>query len=123
MLNKMCFWNDFFSAVSATGHEYVVKDIIEPQAKQTEVNADKYTELHCTKEDYMVYAFLLSKTRYRVFISATMGGKAAFEENEKFIFLAVCHMKSGNREDAFFPCDFVDLIEGHHDFSVFWGHG
>lgn len=81
MLNKMCFWNDFFSAISATGHEYVVKDIIEPQAKQTEVNPDKYTELHCTKEDYMVYAFLLSKTRYRVFISATMGGKAAFEEN------------------------------------------
>lgn len=81
MLNKMCFWNDFFTAISYTGPDYVVKDIIEPQTKQNEINPDKYTELHCTKEDYMVYLFLLSKPKYRVFISATMGGKEAFEEN------------------------------------------
>lgn len=81
MLNKMCFWNDFFTAVSEAGNEYVVKDIIEPETKQTENNANRYTELHCTKEDLMVYMFLLKKTKYRIFISATMGGKKPFEEN------------------------------------------
>ena len=81
MLNKMCFWNDFFTAVSESGNEYVVKDVIEPETKQTENNANRYTELHCTKEDLMVYMFLLKKTKYRIFISATMGGKKPFEEN------------------------------------------
>ena len=79
--NQMCFWNDFVTAVEYCGAEFVCKDIIEHVNKQNELNPEKYCELHCTKEDFLCWKFLYEKAKYRVLISATMGGKAAFEEN------------------------------------------
>lgn len=84
MSNHMCFWNDFFTAITSTGKEYICKDIIEPGYKQNEQNPEKYTELHCTKEDFLCWKFLYEKAKYRVCITATMGGKEAFEENNGF---------------------------------------
>ena len=95
MSNHMCFWNDFFTAISYCGWEYVCKDVIEPGCKQNEQNPEKYTELHCTKEDFLCWKFLYEKAKYRVCITATMGGKEAFEENNGLHF---SELKEGKLE-------------------------
>ena len=86
MANQMCFWNDFIEAVEYCGAEFVCKDIIEPATKQNEDNAEKYCEIHCIKEDFLCWNYLYKKAKYRVLISATMGGKEAFEENNGLHF-------------------------------------
>lgn len=77
--NYMCHWHDFQTAIHITGNEYLLKDI-------AIVNEDKHISVSfkCTKEDYLVYMFLLSKAKYKVLCSATIGGKAAYDENMGF---------------------------------------
>ena len=73
--NYMCHWNDFLTAIYATGDEYLVKDL------STDEDGKAYVSFNCIKEDYMVSHFLLNQADYRVMMSATVGGKSAFDEN------------------------------------------
>lgn len=77
--NYMCHWHDFWTAITITGPEYLLKDI-------TVANDDKHVSVSfkCTKEDYLVYMFLLQRSMYKVFCSATIGGKVAYDENMGF---------------------------------------
>ena len=77
--NYMCFWSDFNTAIKDAGDEYLLKDI-------TIVNADQSTSVsfRCTKEDFLVYRYLLSRANYKVMLSATVGGKDAYNENMGF---------------------------------------
>lgn len=73
--NEMCHWRDFLTAVSEAGNNYLIKQV-------------EYDDEHiptvifnCVKEDYMISHYLLKHTPHRVMMSATIGGKTAFEEN------------------------------------------
>lgn len=78
--NYQCFMHDFSCAVQETSSDYVIKDISEEEVDLFSPTK-KTVELHCVKEDYMVYKFLLSHSPYRVMTSATVGSKESFEEN------------------------------------------
>lgn len=73
--NEMCHWGDFLTAVSEAGSNYLIK--------QVEYDNDHIPTVifNCVKEDYMVSHYLLKHTPHRVMMSATVGGKVAFEEN------------------------------------------
>jgi len=77
--NYMGHWHDFNTAITITGPEYLLKDI-------NIANDDKHISVSfkCTKEDYLVYMFLLQRSKYKVFCSATIGGKVAYDENMGF---------------------------------------
>lgn len=77
--NHMCHWLDFSTAIQITGYEYLLKD-------KTISNEDNHISIafKCIKEDYLVYMFLLQRASYKVFCSATVGGKAAYDENMGF---------------------------------------
>ena len=77
--NQGCFWSDFNHAISEAGEEYLLKEITESNADKTLTVAFK-----CTKEDYIVYRYLLSQAEYKVMLSATVGGKCAYDENMGF---------------------------------------
>lgn len=79
--NYMCHWHDFNDAIRNTGTEYLLKDI-------NISNEDKHIScaFKCTKEDYLVFNYLLRKAPYKVFLSATVGGKEAYDENMGFRF-------------------------------------
>ena len=79
--NYMCHWHDFNDAIKNTGIDYLLKDI-------NISNEDKHIScsFKCTKEDYLVYRYILSKAPYKVFLSATVGGKDAYDENMGFRF-------------------------------------
>lgn len=79
--NYQCFMHDFSAAVQETSPDYMIKDITEEEAVDIFSPTNKIVELHCVKEDYMVYKFLLSHSPYRVMTSATVGSKESFEEN------------------------------------------
>ncbi|WP_296864654.1 helicase C-terminal domain-containing protein [uncultured Methanobrevibacter sp.] len=73
--NTACHWGDFLTAVSEAGSNYLIK--------QVEYNNEQIptVSFNCVKEDYMVSHYLLKHTPHRVMMSATVGGKIAFEEN------------------------------------------
>lgn len=73
--NECCHWGDFLTAVSEAGSNYLIK--------QVEYDNDHVPTViyNCVKEDYMVSHYLLKHTPHRVMMSATVGGKTAFEEN------------------------------------------
>ena len=79
--NYMCHWNDFNNAICNTGTEFLLKDI-------TISNEDKHMSIafKCTKEDFLVFNYLLRNAPYKVFLSATVGGKDAYDENMGFRF-------------------------------------
>lgn len=73
--NYMCVWNDFYTASHEAGMEYIVRQIHDDD------EGGKYVTFNCTKEDWMIYHFLLRRARNRVLVSATIGGRRAFEDN------------------------------------------
>ena len=77
--NYWCHWEDFLDDIKNTSTDYLLKDI-------TVANDDNHISVSfkCTKEDYLVYRYLLSKANYKVFCSATIGGKDAYDENMGF---------------------------------------
>ena len=77
--NYMCFWGDFTAAISNTGHEYIVKQIT-----TSNTTGLKTVSFKCTKEDFLVYNYLLRSADWKVFVSATIGGEAAYSENMGF---------------------------------------
>lgn len=80
--NYCCFWSDFNTAISEAGEEYLIKDICV-------TNADGHLSVsfRCTKEDYMIYKYLLSRAPAKVLLSATVGGIGAYKENMGFRYL------------------------------------
>ena len=74
--NYMCFFGDFWTAISGAGAEYLIKQI-------NISNKDSHVTvvMNCIKEDYMCYKFVLSHQPYHVFTSATVGLPSSFEEN------------------------------------------
>lgn len=73
--NHMTQINDYYITIDITGIDYMVKQII----KNKEGN--DYVVFNCTKEDWLVSKFLLKQANFSVLLSATVGGKLAFEEN------------------------------------------
>ena len=97
--NYCCFWSDFNTAISEAGEEYLIKDICV-------TNADGHLSVsfRCTKEDYMIYKYLLSRAPAKVLLSATVGGIDAYKENMGFRYLP-------NKEVEF------EIIPSTFDFS------
>ena len=84
-LDNICnTFDDFNMAIKNTGTEYLLTDIStvenEDHEKKTSVS------FRCTKEDWLVYRYLLTNAKYKVFLSATIGGEAAYAENMGFRF-------------------------------------
>ena len=79
--NFCCHWNDFMEAIRQTSTDYLLKDV-------TVSNEDGHISVafKCTREDYLIYKFLLYSTIWKVFVSATVGGKDAYDENMGFRF-------------------------------------
>ncbi len=80
--NQMCYWNDLMRCLQGINadneeiapHQYLLK-IGEDK------NGEKKVNFSCIKEDYMVYRYLLCEAGWKVLLSATVGGKSAYEEN------------------------------------------
>ncbi len=74
--NYMCFFGDFWTAITEAGSEYLIKQI-------NISNKDSHVTvvMNCIKEDYMCYRFILSHQPYHVMTSATVGLLSSFEEN------------------------------------------
>jgi len=100
--NYMCVWNDFRDAIKETGTEYLVKEINKKNDGTISVS------FRCTKEDFLVYRYLLSNSQYRIFVSATIGGKKPYDENMGFRHL------TKNDEDGIST---MDVIPSTFDFS------
>lgn len=79
--NFCCHWHDFMTAIEQTSTDYLLKDV-------TVSNEDGHVSVafKCTREDYLVYRFLLDTSLWKVFVSATVGGKDAYDENMGFRF-------------------------------------
>ena len=76
MRNYMCFYGDFWTAIHEAGEDYLIKQI-----NISNVDSHVTVVMNCIKEDYMCYKFVLSHQPYNVFLSATVGGHTAFDEN------------------------------------------
>lgn len=77
--NYGCFWSDFNTAISEAGNEYLLKEIT-----VINIDGDIHVSFKCTKEDYIVYRYLLSQANYKVMLSATVGGKESYDDNMGF---------------------------------------
>ena len=97
--NYCCFWSDFNTAISEAGEEYLIKDIC-----VTNVDGHLSVSFRCTKEDYMIYKYLLSRAPAKVLLSATVGGIESYKENMGFRYLP-------NKEVEF------EIIPSTFDFS------
>jgi Rad3-related DNA helicase len=73
--NHMGQIGDYYVTIDITGTDYMVKQTLENK------DAEKYVVFNCTKEDWLVQRFLLKQANFSVLLSATVGGKLAFEEN------------------------------------------
>ena len=72
--NYMCHWNDFCGAIAASGPEHFLKRVEE------DCDKNKVVKYNCTKEDWMVYNYILGQADWKVMLSATVGGKTSFVE-------------------------------------------
>ena len=77
--NYGCFWSDFNHAIKEAGEDYLLKDIT-----VVNIDGDIHVAFKCTKEDFIVYKYLLSQATYKVMLSATVGGKEAYDDNMGF---------------------------------------
>ena len=94
--NYCCFWSDFNTAINEAGEEYLLKDICV-------ANDDGHISVsfRCTKEDYMIYRYLLSRAKHKVLLSATIGGHDAYEENMGFRYLTDEEVKYNTLPNTF----------------------
>lgn len=74
--NHRCLISDFSTAINECGEQYLVK-------KKTIPNdgSEMSFSFSCAKEDYMCWEYLLSTALNNVLMSATVGMKAAFDDN------------------------------------------
>lgn len=83
--NYMCLWEDFCKAIMITGNEYLLKDVNIDSDNKSKINDNDITvTFKCTKEDYIVWNFFLTKGQHKVMLSATVGTKDAFDERMGF---------------------------------------
>lgn len=83
--NYNCHWHDMMQAIKICGNEYLLKDITISEHKKNNVNnEDIYISFKCTKEDYIVWYFLLQRAQHKVMLSATIGTKESFDERMGF---------------------------------------
>lgn len=82
--NNMCHWGDFVNAISITGYDYLLKEVSNTKDPKMSANERITTSFVCTKEDYITYRFLLTKSNYFCMLSATIGSKDSFNENMGF---------------------------------------
>lgn len=90
--NYMCFFGDFWTAITEAGYEYLIKQI-------NISNKDSHVTVvfNCIKEDYMCYRFVLSHQPYHVMTSATVGLLSSFEEN---VGIRYTHMNNNEQYDG-----------------------
>ena len=77
--NYGCFWADFNRAIAEAGDDYLLKDIT-----VVNIDGDIHVSFKCTKEDFIVFKYLLSQATFKVMLSATVGGKDAYDDNMGF---------------------------------------
>ena len=65
----------FTNIINITGKKYFVKQI---NIKEEEISNIEY---HCAKEDFLVYLTILTKTRFKVMVSATVGDQESYEDS------------------------------------------
>ena len=94
----ICHCEDFLMAVHAEGNQYIIKEL------SRGFNDSPIITFNYIKEDYMVSHFVLMNADYRVMMSATVGGKEAFDEN-----IGIHYTESKNSE--------MDRIPSTFDFS------
>lgn len=80
--NIGCHWSDFNKAIESVGTEFLLKDGLVDDSTVDENNVT--ITFRCTKEDWMVNKFLLTKANNVVMLSATVGGEDAYVENMGF---------------------------------------
>ena len=86
---SFCYWEDLERTLEdlPNAHQFLVKQI--------ELNKDneKKVSFNCSKEDWMIYKYILCEANWKVFLSATVGGKEAYEENIGARFTQEQHIK------------------------------
>ena len=65
---------DMYNIIMITGTKYFVKQI---NQKDDEISSIEY---HCAKEDFLIYLTLLTKTKFKVMVSATVGDQESYED-------------------------------------------
>ena len=93
-------FDEYYDIIHTCGKEYQLKEIAKDNSKE-EVPVCTF---RCLKEDYLVYKYLLSKAEYKVMLSATIGGKEAFDKNMGF-------------EYQEYPESFLDVVPSTFDFK------
>lgn len=84
--NSMCYWGDFMRTIGSLPledafgerheiHEYVIKQVTRNDKGEATMTYS------CTREDYMIYKYILCEAEWKVMLSATVGGKEPYEEN------------------------------------------
>lgn len=81
-LNHFCSFEDFMTSVESVDNCPFVKNVNHDQSGNVMVTWS------CVKEDYMVWRYILSHAKYRVFTSATVGNKNSFDENNGIRYTA-----------------------------------
>ena len=74
--NYNCYMTDFINAISSTGIDYLVKNI-----SMSKKSAEKSIVFNCAKEDLLCNIYLNSHAKHKIMLSATIGGKDAFDDN------------------------------------------
>ena len=79
--NYFCHWEDLYDAIKKTDVTFLLKT-------KNISNEDNHISFmfRCVKEDYLVYNYLLKQAPYKVFLSATVGGKDAYDDNMGFSY-------------------------------------
>ena len=75
-------FDEYYGLIEVCGKEYQLKEIT-PNTRKDE---GPVVTFRCLKEDYLVYKYLLKKAKYKVMLSATVGGKESFDENMGFSY-------------------------------------
>ena len=109
--NYMCHWNDFCTAIAATGIDYLLKDVNIDFKEKNKINSVSFK---CTKEDYITWFFLLRKAQYKVMLSATIGDKAAYDERMGFSYE---EKTQWNHENAIVNESYFEQIPSTFDFE------
>ena len=105
-----CHWYDFISAIELAGEEYLLKTVTIKNK-----NEDPIVSFKCTKEDVIVWYFFLRKAKFKVMLSATIGGKEAFDERMGF-----CHEEAIQDYDypnAVYNESYMTIIPSTFDFT------
>ena len=71
----------------------------------------------------LTYVWRCADLRFGFFEFVIISLKAAFVEDQEFIFFSACHVKGCYGEDDLFPGEFGDFAQRQYQISVFFIHG